>query len=263
MAMKSRKNLLAVLAVSVIAMAVAIAGCSSNGDNGGTPPATTPTVAELFATAQIAKTAALTASKEAADILGGATDSSAKFDIKSVKGESAKATENAQKAVYAKIAADEAVTAAEAALTSAEEAEEKGNDLPANSENSENRKTLITAIKAAIKAAVTAAHEQVGAAEAPSRFGGSEGSRHCGHGYGRKETEGFRLLRQESGGRGFRRAHASPDGGAPTAQTRATLPIIPSIPNRRTTVSVRPGPRSSARPTPSASRFGISTQSRQ
>ena len=83
MAMKSRKNLLAVLAVSVIAMAVAIAGCSSSSSDksaGGTPPATPPTVAELFATAQIAKTAALTASKEAADILGGAREASAKFD---------------------------------------------------------------------------------------------------------------------------------------------------------------------------------------
>ena len=166
MAMKSRKNLLAVLAVSVIAMAVAIAGCSSNGDNGGTPPATTPTVAELFVTAQIAKTAALTASKAAADILGGARDPSAKFDIESVKGESAKATENARKAIDAKKAATEAVTAAKAALTSAEEAltsaeeaEKKGNALPANSEN---RKILITAIKAA----VTAAREQVAAAEA-------------------------------------------------------------------------------------------------
>ena len=54
-------------------------------------------------------------------------------------------------------------------MTSAEEAEKKGNALPANSEN---RKILI----AAIKAAVTAAKEQVAAAEGPSRFGGSEES---------------------------------------------------------------------------------------
>ena len=154
MAMKSRKNLLAVLAVSVIAMAVAIAGCSSSSSDksaGGTPPETPPTVAELFATAHTANTESADASEEAARVADKASE--VKYGAEDVNGESNKAVENAQSVLSAQIEMTAAVKKAQTALDAADSAKEK-----AKAHEDEN-------LNAALRAAIEAATAQVKAAK--------------------------------------------------------------------------------------------------
>ena len=167
MAMKSRRN---ILAVSVIAMAVAIAGCSSSDDKktvGGAPSG--PTQAELdaakavaagYAAAHTSKADAEAAGEAAAGAVTEATKYSGMLDIKSVTGESAKAIENAQKVLAAQSSAVQAVGKAEAALESAKNAKTTATGkLP---EDHEDRANLM----AALDAAIAAAQEQVKAAKA-------------------------------------------------------------------------------------------------
>ena len=154
MAMKSRKNLLAVLAVSVIAMAVAIAGCSSSSSDksaGGTPPETPPTVAELFATAYTANTDSADASDEAARVADKASEF--KYGAKDVNGESNKAEENAQSVLSAQFQMEAAVKDAQTALDAAKSAKKQAE---AHADEKLN---------AALGAAIEAATAQVKAAK--------------------------------------------------------------------------------------------------
>ena len=154
MAMKSRRN---ILAVSVIAMAVAIAGCSSSNDknddkNAVAKPPAKPVVnvAELFATAHKATNNADGASEAAAQAVKDAKKYSTMFSTKAVHGVSATAEANAQKVLSAKAAADNSVTNAEGAKTVAEAAKTKAGDVPVDHPQ---KAELMTALDAAIKAA--------------------------------------------------------------------------------------------------------------
>ena len=164
MAMKSRRN---ILAVSVIAMAVAIAGCSSSDDKktvGGAPSG--PTQVELdaakavaagYAAAHTSKADAEAAGEAAAGAVTDATKYSGMLDV---TGESAKAIENAQKVLAAQSSAVQAVGKAEAALESAKNAKTTATGkLP---EDHEDRANLM----AALDAAIAAAQEQVKATKA-------------------------------------------------------------------------------------------------
>ena len=155
--MSTQKNLITLCFATVFTLGLAacggggdapVADMMDNGDNGDTDDTmTSPSVADLFATAVTTMGAAEDAGTAAADALKAATDNKAEFDTMAVRGESSVAEMNAQAILDAKDDVDEALANAMMALQDATTAKEHADAL---ADDAANKAALIEALKDAI-----------------------------------------------------------------------------------------------------------------